>query len=76
MRGRPARALLIGVATALLIAAAIGMNVVLLGYANREPQPAGRLSPRTTLTTTTPPTPVQTTTDDDGSHGSGSERDD
>ena len=52
MRGRPARVLLIGAAAALLVAAAIGVNVVLLGYANREPEPAGRLSPRTTITTT------------------------
>ena len=69
MRGRPARVLLIGAAAALLVAAAIGVNVVLLGYANREPDPAGRLSPRTTITTPST-TPVQTTTGDDGSHGS------
>ena len=70
MRGRPARVLLIGAAAALLVAAAIGVNVVLLGYANREPGPAGRLSPRTTITTTST-TPVHTTTaSDDSSHGS------
>ncbi len=70
MRGRPARALLIGAAAALLVAAAIGANVLLLGYANRDPEPAGRLNPRATITTT-PTTPVQTTTaGDDGSHGS------
>jgi hypothetical protein len=70
MRGRTARVLLIGAAAVLLIAAAIGVNVVLLGYANREPEPAGRLSPRTTITTTST-TSVQTTTaGDDGSHGS------
>ena len=70
MRGPPARMLLIGAAAALLVAAAIGVNVVLLGYANREPEPAGRLSPRTTITTTST-TPVQTTTaGDDGSRSS------
>ena len=70
MHGRPARVFLIGAAAALLVAAAIGVNVVLLGYANREPAPAGRLSPRATITTT-PTTPVPTTTTgDDGSHGS------
>ena len=70
MHGRPARVLLIGAAAALLVAAAIGVNVVLLGYANREPGPAGRLSPRTAITTPSTP-PVQTTTaGDDGSHGS------
>ncbi len=70
MHGRPARVLLIAAASALLVAAATGVNLVLLGYASREPQPAGRLSPRTTITTT-PITPVQTTTaGDDGSHGS------
>lgn len=68
---RPARLLLIGAAAALLVAAAIGVNVVLLGYANREPEPVGRLSPHTTTTTPASTTPVQTTTgDDDGSHGS------
>lgn len=68
---RPARLLLIGAAAALLVAAAIGVNVVLLGYANREPEPVGRLSPHTTSTTPASTTPVQTTTgDDDGSHGS------
>ena len=71
MQGRPAR-VLVGAAAALLIAAAIGVNLVLLGYANREPDPAGRLSPRTTITTTST-TPVQTTAGDDGSHGSGSD---
>ena len=70
MHGRRARVLLIGAAAALLVAAAIGVNVVLLGYANREPEPAGRLSPRTPITTT-PTTPSQTTTaGDDGSHDS------
>ncbi len=70
MRGRPARLLLIGAAAALLVAAAIGANVLLLGYANRDPEPAGRLNPSATITTT-PTTPVQTTTaGDDGSHGS------
>lgn len=70
MDSRPARLLLIGAAAALLVAAAIGVNVVLLGYANREPEPVGRLSPHTT-TTPASTTPVQTTTgDDDGSHGS------
>lgn len=73
MRGRPTRAVLIVAAAALLVAAALGVNVVLLGYANREPEPAGRLNPRTSLTTTST-TPVQTTTGDDGSLGS--ERDD
>jgi hypothetical protein len=52
MRGRPSRALLIGAAAALLVAAAIGVNVVLLGYANREPEPAGRLNQRAPVTTT------------------------
>ena len=70
MRGRPARVLLIGAAAALLVAAAIGVNVVLLGYANREPEPAGSLNSRTAITTTAPSTPVQTTTGDHGSHGS------
>ena len=70
MRGRPAPVLLIGAAAALLVAAAIGVNVVLLGYANREPEPAGSLNSRTAITTTAPPTPVQTTTDDHGSYGS------
>jgi len=70
MHGRPGRVLLVGAAVALLVAAAIGVNVVLLGYANREPEPAGRLNPRITITTTST-TPVQTTTaGDDGSHGS------
>ncbi len=73
MRGRPARAVLILAAAALLVAAALGVNVVLLGYANRESEPAGRLNPRTNITTTST-TPVQTTTGDDGSLGS--ERDD
>jgi len=75
MRDRPARVLLFGAVVALLVAAAIGVNVVLLGYANREPEPAGRLNPRTSIATTST-TPVQTTTtgDDDGSRGS--ERDD
>jgi hypothetical protein len=73
MRGRPARAVLIVAVAALLVAAALGVNVVLLGYANREPEPAGRLNPRTSITTTST-MPVQTTTGDDGSHGS--ERDD
>ena len=75
MRDRPARMLLVGAVAALLVAAAIGVNVVLLGYANREPEPAGRLNPRTSIATTST-TPVQTTTtgDDDGSRGS--ERDD
>jgi hypothetical protein len=73
MRGRPTRAVLIVAAAALLVAAALGVNVVLLGYANREPEPAGRLNPRTSLTTTST-TPVQTTRGDDGSLGS--ERDD
>jgi hypothetical protein len=75
MRDRPARVLLVGAVAALLVAAAIGVNVVLLGYANREPEPAGRLNPRTSIATTST-TPVQTTTtgDDDGSRGS--ERDD
>jgi hypothetical protein len=63
--------LVIVAGAALLVAAAIGVNVVLLGYASRDPEPAGRLSPRTTLPTTTSTLPVQTTTtDDDGSHGS------
>ena len=68
MRGRPARMLFIGAAAALLVAAAIGVNVVLLGYANREPEPAGRLSPHTTIATTST-TPIQTATTrgDDGS---------
>ena len=71
MRDRPVRVLLVGAVAALLVAAAIGMNVVLLGYANREPEPAGRLNPRTSIATT-PTTPVQTTTrtDDNGSRGS------
>jgi hypothetical protein len=75
MRDRPARMLLVGAVAALLVAAAIGVNVVLLGYANRQPEPAGRLNPRTSIATTST-TPVQTTTtgDDDGSRGS--ERDD
>ena len=74
MRDRPARVLLFGAVVALLVAAAIGVNVVLLGYANREPEPAGRLNPRTSIATTST-TPVPTTTgDDDGSRGS--ERDD
>ena len=75
MRDRPARVLLVGAVAALLVAAAIGVNVVLLGYANRQPEPAGRLNPRTSIATTST-TPVQTTTtgDDDGSRGS--ERDD
>ena len=75
MRDRRARVLLVGAVAALLVAAAIGVNVVLLGYANREPEPAGRLNPRTSIATTST-TPVQTTTtgDDDGSRGS--ERDD
>ena len=58
-----------GAAAALLVAAAIGVNVVLLGYANREPEPAGRLNQRAPVTTTST-TPVQTTTGDDGSLGS------
>ena len=74
MRGRPARALLIGAAAALLVAAAIGVNVVLLGYANREPEPAGRLNPRTTITTTLNHARPDDTAGDDGSRGS--ERDD
>jgi hypothetical protein len=62
--------LLIGAAAALLAAAAIGVNVVLLGYANLEPSPDGRLSPRTTITPGST-TPVPTTTGgDDGSQGS------
>ena len=61
MRGPPARMLLIGAAAALLVAAALGVNVVLLGYANRGPEPAGRLSPRTTITTIST-APVQPTT--------------
>ena len=69
MRDRPARMLLIGAAAALLVAAAIGVNVVLLGYANRDPAPAGRLSPRTTVTTTSTP-PVHTTTGDEDSRSS------
>ena len=75
MRDRPARMLLVGAVAALLVAAAIGVNVVLLGYANRQPEPAGRLNPRTSIATTST-TPVQTTTtgNDDGSRGS--ERDD
>ena len=71
MRGPPARMLLIGAAAALLVAAAIGVNVVLLGYANREPEPAGRLSPRTTITTTsTTPSQTATTAGDDGPRSS------
>ena len=71
MRGRPARMLLIAAAAALLVAAAIGVNVVLLGYANREPEPAGRLSPRTTITrTSTTPSQTATTAGDDGSRSS------
>jgi hypothetical protein len=67
MRDRPARVLLFGAVAALLVAAAIGVNVVLLGYANREPEPAGKLSPHTTIATTST-TPIQTTTTgDDGS---------
>ena len=63
--------LLIAAAAALLVAAAIGVNVVLLGYANREPEPAGRLSPRTTITTTsTTPSQTATTTGDDGPRSS------
>jgi hypothetical protein len=73
MRSRPARLLLVGAATALLVAAAIGVNILLLGYANRDPVPAGRLNPRSTITTT-PTKPAQTTTRDDGSLSS--ERDD
>ena len=71
MRGRPARMLLVGAAAALLVAAAIGVNVVLLGYANREPEPAGSLNSGTAITTTST-TPVQTTTTagDDGARGS------
>ncbi len=72
MHGRPARVLLIAAAAALLVAAAIGVNVVLLGYASRDPQPAGRLSPRTTITTTST-APAQTTGGDDGSAGSESD---
>jgi hypothetical protein len=65
----PARVLLVATAAALLVAAAVGVNVVLLGYVNREPGPAGRLSPRTTVTTT-PTTPPRTTTaGDDDTHG-------
>ncbi len=63
--------LLIAAAAALLVAAAIGVNVVLLGYANREPEPAGRLSPRTTITTTsTTPSQTATTAGDDGPRSS------
>ncbi len=72
MHGRPARVLLIAAAAALLVAAATGVNLVLLGYASREPQPAGRLSPRTTITTTST-APAQTTGGDDGSAGSESD---
>jgi len=63
--------LLIGAAAALLVAVAIGVNVVLLGYANPRPEPVGRLNPRISVTTT-PTTPVQTTTTpgDDDSHDS------
>lgn len=75
MRDRPARVLLVGAVAALLVAAAIGVNVVLLGYANRQPEPAGRLNPRTSIaTTSTAPVETTTTGDDDGSRGS--ERDD
>jgi hypothetical protein len=43
---------------------------VLLGYANREHEPAGRLNPRTAITTAST-TPVPTTTEgDDDSQGS------
>jgi hypothetical protein len=70
MRGRRARMLLIGVAAALLVAAAIGVNVVLLGYANRDPAPAGRLSPRDTVTTTSTSTLQTTTAGNDDSHDS------
>ena len=73
MRDRPARVLLLGAVAALLVAAAIGVNVVLLGYANRAPEPAGRLNPRTSIaTTSTTPgkTTTTTATDDDGSRGS------
>jgi lactam utilization protein B len=77
MRDRPARVLLLGAVAALLVAAAIGVNVVLLGYADRAPEPAGRLTPRRSIATPST-TPVQTTTttptQDDGSRGS--ERDD
>ena len=66
MCGRPARMLLVGAAAALLVAAAIGVNVVLLGYANREPEPAGSLNSGTAITTTST-TPVQTTTGDNDS---------
>ena len=75
MRDRPARVLLVGAVAALLVAAAIGVNVVLLGYANREPEPAGRLNPRTSIATTST-TPVQTTTTTDDDVSRRSERDD
>jgi hypothetical protein len=66
MRGRPRRTLLVLAAAALLVAAAIGVNVVLLGYANNEHGPAGGVSPGTRLTTTSS-TPAETTpTGDDG----------
>ena len=75
MRGRPARMLLIAAAAALLVAAAIGVNVVLLGYADREPEPAGRLSPHTTIATI-PTTPSQTATTADNDDSSSVEPDD
>ena len=67
MRGRPRHTLLVLAAAALLVAAAIGVNVVLLGYASHEHGPTGRLTPRISVTTTTS-TPAETTpAGDDGS---------
>ena len=51
----------------LLAVAAIAVNVMLLGFANQEPGPAGTLTPRATIpqtTTSTPSAPTSTTTED------------
>jgi hypothetical protein len=66
VRSRPARVVFLAAGLTLLAAAAIAVNVLLLGFANQEPGPAGKLTPRATIPQTTTSTPNAPATTDAG----------
>jgi hypothetical protein len=70
MRYRLARILLIATATAVLAAAGIAVNLVLLQYADSRNDPVGKLTPRATITQPASPPSTPTT------NGGGEEPDD
>jgi hypothetical protein len=77
MRGRLTRIVLVGLAVALLAAAGIAVNVLLLEYADSPNDPVGKLSPRADSAQPMPPTVSdETTTTDETSEDEHGEEED